>query len=310
MTSTYKKQSILILLSTYNGEKYIEQQIESIMKQNVDAKILLRIRDDGSKDNTCKIIDKIIKKYPNEIELIMGENKGYNASFFELINSAHGYDYYSISDQDDVWMKDKLQIALNFLNEEKSCLPLLYASTSFLTEDDLIPYATTRKRKREFSIYNTIIQNICPGHTQVFNNELLKLIQGSIDTKRIYVYDSWICNIAQLYGKIVFDNESHTYYRQHRSNQLGYGKGLLGQIIMSTKHAIKGDGWKYREQIAYFSEKNKNKLVKMGFYDEIYKFLSANTLIRRLIFFISNKFYRQKGMETLAFRIAVLIGKY
>lgn len=310
MTSFENRQSILVMMSTYNGEKYLEQQIESIMNQLVDADIMLRIRDDGSKDGTCEIIERLIEKYPEKIELIKGINKGYNASFFDSINKAEGYDFYSISDQDDVWLNDKLQIAIDKLRKEDMTKPLLYASTSFLVEDNLIPYGTTRKKEREFSIYNTVIQNICPGHTQVMNNALLKLVQGNIDTSRLYVYDSWICNVAMLYGKILFDNESHTYYRQHRANQLGYGKGKIGQIITSMKHADKGDGCKYRRQIAYFSEKNKIKLVENGYYEEIYKFLSANNLIYKLGFTINSKLYRQKKMETLAFRIAVLFGKY
>lgn len=305
-----EKQSVLVLMSSYNGEKYIEGQIESIMNQKVDSELHLRIRDDGSKDKTCEIIEKISRKYLGKIELINGENKGYNASFFELLNGASGYDFYAISDQDDIWMQDKIQIAMNILTTSNESGPLLYASTSFLVEDDLNPYGTTRKKERDFSIYNTIIQNICPGHTQVLNNELLSIIQGDIDTKRIYVYDSWICNMAMLYGKILFDNEPHTFYRQHRGNQLGYGKGRIGRILTSVKHADAGDGLKYRRQIEYFCEQNKKMLVDNNCYCELTRFINANSFRNRLVFAIKNKFYRQSMFESVVFRVAVLIGKY
>ena len=310
MEETNDKPSILVMMSTYNGEKYIREQIDSIMHQKVEADITLRIRDDGSQDDTCLEIEKLMTAYPGKIELIKGENKGYNASFFELINMASGYEFYSISDQDDVWLEDKLQVAIDKLSNANLSMPLLYASTSFLVEDNLLPYGTTRKREREFSIYNTIIQNICPGHTQVLNEALLKLIQGNVDAKRIYVYDSWICNIAMLYGKIVFDNDSHTYYRQHRANQLGYGKGWRGQLLTSMKHADSGDGTKYRNQVAYFLEKNQNELMKQGYYKEIYRFVNSNNIIKKVRYVLTGKLFRQKKMETIAFYIAVILGKF
>lgn len=304
------KPSILVMMSAYNGQKYIKEQIDSIMNQKVDAELKLIVRDDGSSDNTCSEIEKLKLDYPGRIELIKGENKGYNGSFFELINTAKDYDFYSFSDQDDVWIENKLQTAISMLTNENMSAPLLYASTSFLVEDDLVPYGTTRKKEREFSIYNTIIQNICPGHTQVMNTELLTLLKEKIDTKRVYVYDSWICNMAMLYGKIVFDNESHTYYRQHRANQLGYGKGRIGQLLTSIKHGDSGDGVKYRGQIKYFLEKNEKALIKQGLHKEINKFISSKSILQKIRYSFTGKLYRQKKIETIVFYLAVILGKF
>lgn len=310
MSATCKKKSILVMMSTYNGEKYIKQQIDSIMNQDVDAEVFLRIRDDGSTDTTCEIIEKLQYKYGKFIELHKGNNIGYNASFFELINSASGYDFYAISDQDDVWLKDKLKIAISRLMQKNKSTPLLYASTSWLVMDDLVPYGMTRQKKREFTIYNTLVQNICPGHTQVFNNTLLKKVQGRIDVKRIYVYDSWIANIAMLYGEILFDNEPHTYYRQHTGNQLGSGNGLVGQLASSRLKSDKGHGKKYREQICYFLQINEDEIIKQGYYNEVYKFVKSTSILARIIYCLKTKFYRQKFIETCAFRLAILLGKF
>lgn len=305
-----KGKKILVMMSTYNGEKYIYPQIESIMNQKTNADIVLRIRDDGSKDNTCIEIERIMRRYPGKIELIRGENKGYNGSFFELINGASEYDYYSISDQDDIWLEDKLQMAINYMENGDNSIPLLYASTSYLVGDDLKPYGTTRKKEREFTLYNTIIQNICPGHTQVFNNALLSKIQGALDTSRIYVYDSWICNIAMLYGKILYDNNSYTYYRQHRDNQFGARKGSMGQLLASVKRSTIGDGFKYRNQIEYFVELNKEELEKQGYYEELLKFISIQSNASRCRYILRGKLYRQKTIETIAFYVSVFLGKY
>lgn len=304
------ENKILVLMSSYNGEKYIKKQIESIMEQRNIANLVLRIRDDGSKDSTCEIIKDLQRNYPGKIELIEGENLGYNASFFELINGAKDFDYYSISDQDDVWLPSKLEVAVKALEKNDAKLPLLYASTSYLVYDDLKPYGQTRNKSREFTIYNTIIQNICPGHTQVFNNALLELIKGDLDFSRVYVYDSWITNVAMLYGKIIFNKSSYTLYRQHKGNQLGSGTGRIGQLLASAKRTETGDGFKYRHQIEYFVEKNKDELSKKGFYREINNFISAQTLTRKILYALKGKLYRQKKIETVAFYAAVILGKY
>ena len=149
------------MMSTYNGEKHLSEQIDSILNQKTEHELFLRIRDDGSHDKTCDIIEEYILRYPSQIELIRGKNVGYNASFFSLIQSASGFDYYSISDQDDIWMPEKLQIACNEIDKIKDDIPVLYASTSYLVHDDMIPYGTTRKKERELTMLNTIIQNIC-----------------------------------------------------------------------------------------------------------------------------------------------------
>lgn len=310
MKSNLTKKRILVLMSTYNGEKHLREQIDSILNQKTNYEVHLRIRDDGSRDDTCKIIEDYIIKYPERIELSRGENIGYNASFLLLIQTADGFEYYSISDQDDVWLDDKLQIACDAIDAVHGKKPILYASTSFLVHDDLIPYGTTRKKERKMTMYNTIIQNICPGHTQVMNNELLNLLKEDVDASRLYVYDSWIQNVANLYGEILFDNEPHTYYRQHESNQLGSGSGRIGQLIASIKRDRTGDDKKYRRQIEFFVEKNRDMLFEKQYLSELEKFLKSKTVFRRCIYCLSSKLYRQTVIETIAFRIAVLFGKY
>ena len=305
-----KDKNILVLMSSYNGEKYIKDQIQSIMKQSICGQVSLRIRDDGSTDRTCAIVEQFSREYPGKIELIRGENRGYNASFFELLNCAEGYDYYAFCDQDDFWLSCKLEVALKALLKEDDSIPLLYASTSFLVHDDMIPYGQTRRKQRPFHLYNTLIQNICPGHTQVLNNTLVKMLRKeSFHTARIYVYDAWIMNYAFLYGKIIFNNSSFAYYRQHSGNQLGSGKGRWGKLFESARRSKRGDGQRYREQIQYFVEMNREK-IENEVYLEVDRFLRADTIAQRFCYLAGSKLYRQSRMETMAFKIAVLFKKF
>ena len=301
---------ILVMMSTYNGERHLSEQIESILNQQTKHEVHLCIRDDGSRDRTCVIASEYVEKYPERVELIRGENLGYNGSFFALMHDAKNYDYYAISDQDDVWLPDKLQVACDAIDKIEENIPVLYASTSFLVHDNLVPYGITRKKEREMTIYNTIIQNICPGHTQVMNNQLLKLLKADIDARRIYVYDSWIQNVANLYGKILFDNEPHTYYRQYEGNQLGSGAGRLGQMMASISRDRNDDGHKYRRQIEYFWEKYCAELKEPGIRKELQDFIDSRTLFKRVRYAFRSKLYRQRKLETILFRCAVVINKF
>lgn len=300
---------VLVLMSTYNGEKYLEAQVESIINQKGVSEVNLFIRDDGSTDGSVDIIEQLHKKYLDKIMVEYGENIGYNASYFQLLKLTKelDYDFFSFSDQDDVWLPEKLYFAVKTLREGRQDIPKLYASTSYLVYDDLIPYGTTRKKRRPLHFYNCIIQDICPGHTEVFNPCLHRLMKEDFITERIYVYDSWLMNYARLYGEIHFDNRPHCYYRQHEKNELGYGKGKIGQILSSIKHGLKGDGKKYRTQIQYFYELNKEEIKKQSFEKEVLKLLKAKTLFNKIYFLFTSKLYRQSKIETLVFRLAVLI---
>ena len=127
-------KKVLVLLSTYNGEKYVETQVNSVLKQkNVDVDIF--IRDDGSKDNTVAVIEKL---NDSRISIFKEENKGATNSFFELIKKAPlEYDYYALCDQDDYWEEDKLYAATVKLDNVDQTKPALYYSGQKLTDKNL-----------------------------------------------------------------------------------------------------------------------------------------------------------------------------
>lgn len=113
--------SVSVLMSTYNGAKYVREQIESILSQ-IGVEVKLTVRDDGSNDLTCEIL----KEYASlgKIALIKGENVGVSKSFFILLDSSPDCDFYAFSDQDDIWHNDKLLNAVKCMElsqKEKNC---------------------------------------------------------------------------------------------------------------------------------------------------------------------------------------------
>ena len=179
-----------------------------------------------------------------------------------------------------------------------------------MTDADLDPTGLTRLQKRPLEPANTLIQNICPGHNQVMNRALLEIVQQPRDLSQIYVYDLWIANLAALYGVIRFDPTPRTLYRQHGGNELGSRGSALGKLMKAGQRSLAGEGKKNQKQMAYFAEQNREALERAGLYGAVRELLAADTFGKRLRFVTHCPFYRQSGTETLAFKAAVLLGKY
>ena len=139
--------SILVLMSTYNGELYLPEQIESIMQQK-DVNVSLLIRDDGSKDNTENIVKQFQGKYPNRIDFYRGKNLGPAKSYLDLIKTAKKYEYYAFADQDDYWEKEKLNRAISKIKDANNKNGKVYLSSLHLVDKDLnhISYSKIDKK--------------------------------------------------------------------------------------------------------------------------------------------------------------------
>lgn len=304
------KKKIVVLLSTYNGEQYLKEQIESILRQKTSHRVDVMIRDDGSDDNTIEILQSYEAEYPERFRVYYEKNIGYIRSFFELIRKAEGYDYYALSDQDDIWLEDKLETAVAQCEACAEERPLLYGSSSFLVNEQLEVVGETQKNLRGITWDNLLIQNIMPGHAQVFNDALCRILKRDVDCSKIYVHDFWITYMAMLYGKVIFDNESHTLYRQHGTNTVGFGKNRLEWIIGRLKRIGHSDNKKIAAQIHYFYESCRGDMSEdlrrktEDFMD------SQGSLWKRLSYLGRTKLYRQKSFETILFKVLYLLGGY
>lgn len=307
--------SVAVLMSSYNGEKYIGQQIKSILSQKLDGGNLhLFIRDDGSTDGTFKII-KEYEKIDDRITILPGENRGYIASFFMLLyemkNSATRFDFYSLADQDDVWESDKIQAAVDMLREYEN-VPVLYQSVTSIVDEHLNFLRNSQACCKEISIFNSLIQTFSPGHTYVLNYCLLEKVPLGIEFNRLYGHDAYLTNLAVLQGKIIFDNESHVLYRQHGKNQLGASirNDILGWLKMRVKRIFNGDSKKYAQQIEYIYDSLGDLLTKEE-KEELKKFLlNRRSFRKRLMYIFTTKLYRQRKVETFLFKVLYLFGGY
>ncbi len=210
-----------ILMASYNGEKYISEQIESILNQSyTDWK--LYINDDCSTDKTAEIAKKYAEKYPQKIFFTTNSKNSGNAgeNFFNMISKSNA-DIIMTCDQDDIWLKYKVQITVDALKNEKEPA-LVHTDLTVVDENAHILEQSMVKAQHIDTERKTtnrlIVQNIVTGCTMAINRQLADLIKIP---KGQPVHDWYIGVIASIFGKIIFLNSPAILYRQHSKNACG-----------------------------------------------------------------------------------------
>lgn len=214
--------SVAVLMSTYNGEKYLREQIDSILSQK-GVDIHLYIRDDGSDDKTIEILEEYAKE--DLLRYKLGKkNLGAGSSFMHLLYSVPDqYDYYAWSDQDDVWLDDKICVAVDMI---KSSGKQLYISNLMCVDKDLNSIGLRNRERADTSIYSIICENQTNGCTMVFTkafrNELAEERRRPDDSLFLSRYhDTWTAMVGSVKNAITYDSDYHILYRQHESNEVG-----------------------------------------------------------------------------------------
>ena len=224
----HSTDKIAILMAVYNGEKYIGQQIESILSQTCQEWELF-IHDDGSTDRTIEAINEYQSRYPEKIHLIEGKSTGgakYN--FFYLFNQVEA-SHYMTCDQDDVWLENKIELTYNRMLElEKSAIdkPCLVYTELRVVDAGLNTISETMSEYQSLdchkqSISQFILQNSVTGCTMMVNNKLRNMLIELTDIDKTIMHDWWAALIAVQFGRTAFIDEPTILYRQHGDNSLG-----------------------------------------------------------------------------------------
>ncbi len=210
---------VTILLSTYNGAKHLEEQLASIVAQE-GVEVQLIVRDDGSTDGTCALLDQWQEQ--GRLTWYKGDNLGSAQSFLTLLRNAPASDYYAFADQDDYWLTNKMQAAVQKL-QEVGDQPALYMSEKWIVDKELTPIVQT-KSILHATFAESLVASDATGCTFVFNKQLLDQIATHLYTE-VSMHDLWIYRLTKLMGyPIVRDTGAYIYYRQHEGNVVGYGK--------------------------------------------------------------------------------------
>ena len=233
MKSSFKKSPhIAILMCTYNGEAFLEEQLDSI--ENQDYKNwTLYVNDDGSKDTTLDILKTYQKKWGTKKLIIRrGPQKGFCQNFLQIINDPKiKADLYFLSDQDDVWMPHKISHSIKKISKLDPLKPTLYcARTTYVSSDAKRILGQSDLFLKPPSFKNAFIQSIAGGNTMAFNEQLKRVLQ-KYHTADVVSHDWWlyICN-ELVGGKTFYDSESTILYRQHNKSLVGANTGFIAKL--------------------------------------------------------------------------------
>ncbi len=295
---------INVLLSTYNGVKYITELIDSILNQD-DVNINLLVRDDGSSDSTPLILNEYQSK--GKLTWYKGKNLKPARSFMQLLQDSSIADYYAFADQDDYWNSDKLSCAIKKIANYED-IPTLYFSQTQLTDAHLNPIAgPTIKPKLTFG--ESLVYEFIPGCTMVFNKKLRDII-NQYQPEYLPMHDVWIYSIALAVGaKIIFDKNPHILYRQHDNNTIGQGQGETHE-------------WKRRYLRLIHKEHSRlrrAKELKKGFYkmmspenqEILSTFINGRKKFANKLRLITDERFKCANKRTYhLFQLAVILGIY
>lgn len=207
-------------MSTYNGEQYLREQLESILSQTY-KNIEVLIRDDGSTDSTLKILKEYSGLY-NNISFYQGKNFKPAKSFLDLLRKVSCADFYAFCDQDDVWQNHKIEVAVTKLIESQS--ELYYSAYSTVDKYGNIIQENVNNHSHDDTLGNSFVDLAVTGCTMVFTRKLLEIITKS-KPNEIMMHDSWIYKTALCMGfKVIYDKNAYIYYRQHDHNVIGANK--------------------------------------------------------------------------------------
>lgn len=235
--------SVQILLSTYNGERYLRALLDSLRSQDYPHLSIL-IRDDGSTDNTPVLLQDYARGSTN-IEIVRGEHLGFVRSFFTLFTLASpSAKYLALCDQDDVWQPNKISRAVTLLATCPPHLPGLYCSRLALVDQDLKLLRYSEMPGKGLSFRNALVENRVVGCTSLFNRPALRLLAPF--PSACVSHDWWIYLVASAFGTVVYDSEPRILYRRHASNVFGISTGTL-------------DSW--RTKLRRFLNDGKSKLI-------------------------------------------------
>lgn len=274
-------KSVCILLSTYNGEKYLKEQLDSILVQTY-TDWTLYIRDDGSRDNTEAIIDSYVARYENIKKLPSEGNVGVIRSF-ELLLKGVDADYYFFCDQDDFWLPTKLQKSMDkMLETEQQCpnAPVgVFCDAKVVDEklNEIFPsfWEISRIKPALLDTFERLaVHNAAAGCTMLINH--VAKVCSLPFVEEVRMHDYWILlSILAKGGKLAYVDEALMLYRQHGGNVIGAHEENNGYVVKKIKalSAVVDDN---KKQLRMLSKLGFNSLPKYLYYKMWYFFKYRN----------------------------------
>ena len=290
MTSDNSTLLISVVIATYNGERFIGKQLDSILAQTY-TNIELVVVDDCSTDSTVSILNEYASRFSNIHVYINEHNLGYVKNFEKGMLLAKG-DFIAPSDQDDIWLPKKLEILMSEIGDNA----IVYCNSELIDDEDNLVGRKLSEVKKLISFndcLNYTVGNSAPGHGMLFPK---KLVTDSVPLPTMIPHDYWLGFVATFYSQLKYIDQPLVLYRQHNANVFGAAKiksaDGTAPIRKKKTTAEEIELAKQRMQLMYkkcpadlAEQKNVFRLLNKSYRG----FSLSNNWLRMVIFFRYNK---------------------
>lgn len=303
-----KLTPIVVLLATYNGEKYLVDFLESLCGQS-EKNFKVIVRDDGSTDGTLHILESYQDKL--QIEIMESVKRlGPAFSFLELLKCCGDqFDFYFFADQDDYWHASKIERAIDKLVPCKDEVGLYCSQLEYVDEN--LVHINYSRIPEKISFENALVENIATGCTVAINDAARQLIIDN-PPKQLIMHDWWFYIVASAFGKVIYDPFPSIKYRQHGNNTIGAATNLLQDFKRRLSRFIKSDGGIFGlakqagELKRCFSSLFEKKQLTL-----VNSIIDGKDCIpKRVSLALFSKLVRQRWFDTFILRILFLSGRF
>lgn len=298
---------VAILMSSYNGEKYISKQIDSILSQKGNFQMDIIVRDDGSKDDTIHILEEYERN--NRITLLKGENLGPAKSFMQLVLQTSGYDFYAFADQDDFWYPAKIEKGINELKKLEDIYAIFFSNAE-LVDENLDYLGRMVYKKRPPANFESVICGAgIQGCTMIWNEKFSALIRKAGMPDIVTMHDSYLARTClAIGGCLIYSDEVLIKYRQHSSNVIGIPTNMYTTFLHRIKDIVTPDKISIACQAQEIKERYKGYIddEKLEFLERVIKY--KQSLYRRIQMAMDKRTKYVTTNISVKMRIKILLG--
>ncbi len=286
---------VTVLLATFNGAKYLEEQLTSLFcQQGVDIEVM--VNDDGSTDGTIEILEYWRAK-GLIVSISQSSGLGATQAFLTLLQSCGHKDFVAFCDQDDVWESKKLITQIQRISGDSP--QMVFSRREYIDEQNH-RIGISPKIRREVSFKNALVENSAPGNTQMLNNQAVRIV-NRLQNANVQHYDSWIYLTINALGECTYIDRSLVRYRIHDNNSVGIRRYDIVRILRSPDH--------YYNQVLNFkiamrSAELNNKFAEV---EKFLKFVEEPKRRRRLFLSFYAGIYRQRKLDDFILKCILII---
>jgi glycosyltransferase involved in cell wall biosynthesis len=262
---------VSIVVATYNGAKFLEAQMDSLLAQTYPNIEIVAV-DDCSKDNTFEILERYAGQHAHIRVFRNTANLGYTKNFEKAVSLATG-EYISFSDQDDIWAREKTALLMDAIGDH----PMIYSDSQLVTED-LQPLRKHSDLKHQTTFDNCLyfaVDDCVAGHSLIMKRSVAV---AAMPYPTEAAYDLWLPFFATLHGEIQYINTAFVQWRQHRSNVTGKGYDLKAKLEKTRTVFLM-----YRDACPPAFDKERKVFQQL--YDSYESYSFPNNFKRMLLFF-------------------------